>query len=128
MSKFKKIFKFIPFLFFFVILGNYKLVYISGNSMLPTLPNGSYAVVDTNLYKLFQINRGDILLFRIEKEEVVKKIIGFPNEKIEVEGKEITLGNNEVYIIGINLPESIDSRNYGPILKKQILGKVVLNF
>ena len=79
-------------------------------------------------YKLFQINRGDILLFRIEKEEVVKKIIGFPNEKIEVEGKEITIGNNEVYIIGINLPESIDSRNYGPILKKQILGKVVLNF
>jgi signal peptidase I len=128
MSKFKKFFKFIPFLFFFVILGNYKLVYINGNSMLPTLPNGSYAIVDTNLYKLFQINRGDILLFRTEKEEVVKKIIGFPNEKIEVDGKEINLANDEIYIIGINLAESIDSRNYGPIFKKQIMGKVVLNF
>jgi type IV secretory pathway protease TraF len=96
--------------------------------MLPTLPNGSYAIVDTNLYKLFQINRGDILLFRTEKEEVVKKIIGFPNEKIEVAGKEINLANDEIYIIGINLAESIDSRNYGPISKKQIMGKVVLNF
>jgi len=128
MSKIKKFFKFIPFLFIFTILGNFKLVVINGNSMLPTLPNGSYAIVDTNLYKLFEINKGNIMLFKINQEEVVKKIIGFPNEKIEIEGNEITLAEDEVYIIGENPSESIDSRSYGPVKKRQILGKVVLNF
>lgn len=128
MSKFKKFAKFIPFLFFFVILGNYKLVIINGNSMLPTLPNGSYAIVDKNLYKLFEINKGDIMLFKIDQEEVVKKIAGFPNEIIEIENENLTLAGDEVFIIGENLPESIDSRSYGPINIKQIIGKVVINF
>ena len=96
--------------------------------MLPTLPNGSYAIVDYNLYKLFEINKGNIMLFKINQEEVVKKIVGFPNEKIEIDGNEITLAEDEVYIIGENPSESIDSRSYGPVNKRQILGKVVLNF
>jgi signal peptidase I len=96
--------------------------------MLPTLPNGSYAIVDKNLYKLFEINKGDIMLFKIDQEEVVKKIAGFPNETIEIENKDLTLAEDEVFIIGENLPESIDSRSYGPINIKQIIGKVVINF
>lgn len=128
MAKIKKIFKIVPFFIFFLLLFDLKLVVVTGNSMSPTLPNNSYALVDKYLFKLFKINQGDILLFRKDKEEVVKKIVGFPNSTINIEGKEIKLGENEIFILGENLPESIDSRTYGPLNIKNIIGKVVVNF
>lgn len=96
--------------------------------MYPTLENGNFAIVDKNLFKLFEIRKNDILLFQKDKEEVVKKIVGFPNETINIEGKEIKLNDSEIYLLGENLPESIDSRSYGPLNTKNIIGKVVLSF
>ena len=128
MIKFKKVWKFIPFLIFFFILFDFKLVVINGNSMQPTLPNGSYAIVDKYLFKLFEIRKNDILLFKKENEEVVKKIAGFPNEKILIENKEYELGPDEVFLLGENLPESIDSREYGALPTKSIQGKIVISY
>lgn len=128
MVKIKKVVKIIPFFFFFFLLFDLKLVQINGNSMSPTLPNKSYALVDKYLFKLFQINSGDILLFKKDNEEVVKKIIGFPNSKIVIEDKEIALSDNEIYVIGENLTESVDSRSYGPLNSKSIIGKIVISF
>jgi hypothetical protein len=128
MIKIKKVWKFIPFLIFFFILFDFKLVVINGNSMQPTLPNGSYAIVDKYLFKLFEIRKDDILLFKKENEEVVKKIAGFPNEKILIENKEYELGPDEVFLLGENLPESIDSREYGALPTKSIQGKIVISY
>ena len=128
MIKIKKVWKFIPFLIFFFILFDFKLVVINGNSMQPTLPNGSYAIVDKYLFKLFEIRKNDILLFKKENEEVVKKIAGFPNEKILIENKEYELGPDEVFLLGENLPESIDSRDYGALPTKSIQGKIVISY
>jgi phage repressor protein C with HTH and peptisase S24 domain len=96
--------------------------------MQPTLPNGSYAIVDKYLFKLFEIRKNDILLFKKENEEVVKKIAGFPNEKILIENKEYELGPDEVFLLGENLPESIDSREYGALPTKSIQGKIVISY
>jgi signal peptidase I len=96
--------------------------------MSPILQNGSFAIVDKNLFKLFEIKRNDILVFQKDKEEVVKKIAGFPLETITVENKVIELGEDEVYLLGENLRESIDSREYGPLSSKNIIGKVVISF
>jgi signal peptidase I len=128
MIKIKKVWKFIPFLIFFFILFDFKLVVINGNSMQPTLPNGSYAIVDKYLFKLFEIRKNDILLFKKENEEIVKKIAGFPNEKILIENKEYELGPDEVFLLGENLPESIDSREYGALPTKSIQGKIVISY
>ena len=128
MIKIKKVWKFIPFLIFFFILFDFKLVVINGNSMQPTLPNGSYAIVDKYLFKLFEIRKNNILLFKKENEEVVKKIAGFPNEKILIENKEYELGPDEVFLLGENLPESIDSRDYGALPTKSIQGKIVISY
>jgi signal peptidase I len=128
MIKIKKVWKFIPFLIFFFILFDFKLVVINGNSMQPTLPNGSYAIVDKYLFKLFEIRKNDILLFKKENEEVVKKISGFPNEKILIENKEYELGPDEVFLLGENLSESIDSREYGALPTKSIQGKIVISY
>lgn len=96
--------------------------------MSPTLKNGSFALVDLHLYKLFEIQKENLLLLKFENKEAVKKIVGFPGEKIILEDKKISLSEDEIYVLGENLKESIDSREYGPISKKQIIGKVVISF
>ncbi len=40
--------------------------------------------------------------------------------------REVKLGKNEYYVLGDNRPASSDSRSFGPIKKKSIIGKVVL--
>ena len=109
-------------------LFNFKVVKISGNSMKPILMSDSIAIVDSYTFKLMPLNKSDIYLFRVQGQEVLKKIRSFPNETTEHQGKNLVLEENQIYIIGENLPESIDSRSYGPILTNQILGKVVLSF
>jgi hypothetical protein len=96
--------------------------------MYPILKNNSFALVDKYLHKLFSVEKNQIMLFEINQKEVVKKIIGFPNEKMEINGKKIKLESDEIYIIGENLNESIDSREYGPIKTTSIIGKIVINF
>lgn len=123
--------KFKIFLSCFVLilfLFNYKIVKVQGDSMKPMITSGSIVVADRYLHKLFPILKDDILLVEIDNKEVVKKVVGFPNEKIEVEDKKIKLSNDEIYLLGENLEESIDSREYGPVKVSKILGKVVLNF
>ncbi len=111
-----------------LIFLNFKLVKVSGNSMSPILNNNSFALADKYLHKLFTIQKGDILLLDKDGKEIVKKIVGFPGEKIITESKTIVLDNDEIYILGENLKESIDSREYGPIKVSKIIGKVVLSF
>lgn len=111
-----------------LILFNFKVIKVQGNSMSPTIKNNSYAIVDKYLHKLFTIQKNQILLFLVDGHEVVKKIVGFPGENIEIEGKLISLENNEIFVLGENPKESIDSRSYGPLKTSQIIGKVVLVF
>lgn len=122
----KKIF-FLSFFLIFSLL-NFKLVKIQGNSMSPILKNNSYIITDKYFHKLWTIQKNDILLLNVGNKEVVKKVVGFPNEKILVEGKEIKLSKNEIYVLGENLAESVDSREYGPLNIDSIIGKVIMVF
>jgi len=123
-----KIFMFLTIFFLIFVLSNFKIVKISGESMYPLIHNESIAIIDQYTFKLFPLNKSDIYLFRVSNEEVLKKIKFFPNEKVVFENKNYILQENEIYIIGENLSKSIDSREYGPVNIKQILGKVVISF
>lgn len=119
---------FLTIFFLIFVLSNFKIVKISGESMYPLIHNESIAIIDQYTFKLFPLNKSDIYLFRVSNEEVLKKIKFFPNEKVVFENKNYILQENEIYIIGENLSKSIDSREYGPVNIKQILGKVVISF
>lgn len=87
---------------------------IKGNSMLPTLKSGDCVVFNPEL----KPNAGDIILFHhpfIQNLKVVKRI-----SEISAEGNYIVLGDNP--------SESTDSRSYGAILAKDVLGVAVGKF
>ena len=96
--------------------------------MYPILENNSFALADKYLHKLFTVQKEDILLLEVGGKEVVKKIVGFPGERIVVDNKIVKLENHEIFVLGENLPESIDSREYGPVNISNIIGKIVLSF
>lgn len=76
--------------------------------MFPTLKNGEHILV---LRFFLSLKEGDIIIVKdiIEKKSLVKRI-----KKSD---------NGRYYVIGDNEKESTDSRHFGWVKRKQILGK-----
>jgi len=130
---------------------------VSGSSMVPTFTNGEYLIVDELSYKLGEPERGDVVIFRYpndQKKFFIKRIIGLPNEIVEIDGSTITITNEETeekiklnepyvknisennirfelrddeyYVMGDNRTASSDSRYWGAVPKKLLIGKAFL--
>lgn len=89
-------------------------VQIRGYSMLPTLQDGEYVLVDTLSYRLHAPNRGDIIIFHppvAPSQNYVKRVIGLPGDRVEVR-------HGTVYIDGTALSEPYihmpDTYSWGP--------------
>jgi signal peptidase I len=121
---------------------------VSGDSMSPHLNKGDYIIID-KYDKSYE--RDDVIVYYVSEDEtgdvhLIKRIVGLPTEKIEIKdgslyingtllkdsyistpilGKvDLTLQNNEYYVLGDNNAKSLDSRVSGPITRDQIIGKV----
>jgi len=62
-------------------------------SMLPTLQDGNYLLISRQAYRMENISRGDIIVFRSgiqdkdgNKELLIKRVIGLPGDVITVAG------------------------------------------
>jgi signal peptidase I len=107
-------------------------------------------------------NRGDIVVFNepqiddnAQGKQLIKRVVGLPNERITIEDNQITIFNDEhpegfipdiapdalpsqtpmsedilipeghIYVIGDNRGNSLDSRSFGPISSDNIVGKLI---
>jgi signal peptidase I len=130
---------------------------VSGASMDPTFEDGQYLIIDEISYRLNNPQRDDVVVFRYPNDQTkffIKRIIGLPNEIVDIKGSVITitnteyplglvldqsyiknvaennthleLKNDEYFVMGDNRPASSDSRYWGAVSRKLLIGKVFL--
>lgn len=123
-------------------------VRVDGNSMRKTLEDGDILL----LYKMAKFERNDIIVLdeKEDNEIIIKRIIALPGETIKIQNgkiyindkeyndefaygdtsdyEQVTLGEDEYFILGDNRLISKDSRYFGTITEDEIIGKVVFRF
>ena len=122
-------------------------VIVDGISMDPTLKNGDILILN-------ELNRsyhyGDIVVINLKNEQIIKRVIGVPGDKVEYKGgilylngnikednyskatKDFSLSSlgydsipdNYYLVLGDNRSVSYDSRYIGLISKNDIMGTV----
>ena len=95
--------------------------------MLPTFSPGDRIVVSRAAYLWRSPVKGDVIVcghpFDIEKP-LLKRVAGVPGDRVVIGEKEYQLGAEEWHVTGDNPNGSSDSRSFGPIERRQIIGKV----
>jgi signal peptidase I len=81
---------------------------VSGHSMMPVLPPGTY-VWGKRRYKKLQV--GDTVIFEHQGKEKIKRIS--------------QIKDNELYVLGDHPEASTDSRQFGWIDEKFVIAKVI---
>lgn len=129
-------------------------VRVDGPSMDTTLAQGQILILDKVKYRKDDIKRFDIVVVKVNNKKLIKRVIGLPNEKVDIKDNKIyingkvlkenygsskaddynfeekmgmeKLPGNGYFVVGDNRAISADSRyeEVGFIRREQILGKV----
>ena len=129
-------------------------VKVDGPSMNTTLENGQILILDKFKYRKDEIQRYDIVVVKLDNKKIIKRVIGLPNETIEVQNNKVFANSVEVdnsftssktddfkledigllkvpgdsyFVMGDNRAVSLDSRypEVGTIKRDRIIGKAV---
>ena len=127
------------------------LGYVPSLSMFPTLQVGDFPIVRQDAYENGRVpQRGDIVVFMHDGERMCKRVVGLPGERVVVglgnvlvagvvlsepylnpstsrskQPLEGVLLRDTYLLMGDNRGDSIDSREFGPVVVSDIKGKVV---
>jgi signal peptidase I len=126
---------------------------VRGASMHPAFGSGDYLFINEIGYRFNDPQRGDVIIFRPPQNTsqfYIKRIIGIPGDTVKVEDGKIwlsndassfelldedyvvgltpgkalkTLGSDEYFVLGDNRSASSDSRNWGAVSRKNVIGK-----
>jgi len=112
--------------------------------MNPSLLEGDEILLKKIFFK-YAPSRFDIVKVNLGKLSYIKRVIGLPNENLKLNNNivcinnkelvekyefieteysplEISLGNKEIFLMGDNRIDSIDSRKLGPFELKDVVG------
>jgi signal peptidase I len=126
-------------------------VRVDGLSMLPTLQDGEFVLVNRLAYRIGEPARGDIVVFRSTTNfdlDLIKRIIGVPGDDVRVaDGRVVVNGlalsepyiNAEprysgewsvpqgyLFVLGDNRNDSSDSHAWGLLPIQNVIGKAIL--
>jgi signal peptidase I len=131
--------------------------YIPSESMVPTLLVGDRVFVNKFVYRFWEPERGDIIVFRSvegEGEDLIKRVVGAPGDRVAIingvlhvngepqeepyvrDGRPLDegvysrtrLSEGEVFAMGDNRANSRDSRFFGPVPVDNIEGEAFVIF
>jgi signal peptidase I len=94
--------------------------FIPSGSMEPTLRTGDRILVSKFTYRVWEIRRGDIIVFRYPlnpNKDFVKRVVGLPGERIEMKDGFVQINSRplgEVYPTALPGGDRACSSNYGP--------------
>lgn len=121
----------------------FSFVVVHGVSMMDNLHDKDIMFLDKISVNFNNIKRFDIVVVDTKDEQIIKRVIGLPGEKVEYKDNKlyvnnklvkddhtekitsnfnVTLDKNEYYVLGDNRTNSLDSRVLGPIKKSKIRG------
>ena len=90
-----------------------RLLKVSGSSLLPEYRDGDFVLVSKIPYLFGAIKPGDVIAFRHQRyATLIKQVHSVAPER------------DEIYVIGTH-EHSLDSRQFGPIGRKDVLGKTI---
>jgi signal peptidase I len=128
-------------------------VRVDGFSMLPTLHDGEFVLVNKLAYHTGSPTRGDIIVFRSvdprSNQDLIKRVIGLPGDMIAIRsGKVIVNGQaldepyiaaapnyngewppvpqDDLFVLGDNRNDSSDSHAWGFLPIQNVVGKALL--
>jgi signal peptidase I len=135
----------------------FQAFFIPSESMETTLFENDRILVNKVSYRLHDVNRGDVVVFRRpddqpgEIRDLIKRVIGLPGETVEgrdstiyineqllvepyLDGNRfgdfgpITVPEDELFMMGDNRDQSLDSRRFGTIGEERIIGRAFFLF
>ncbi len=125
---------------------------VSGSSMVEALLDGDRILVAEVTPLIDPLVTGDTVVFAMDREVLVKRIVAGPGDRVAMEDgrirrngalvpedipserdshdtfPEYLMQEQEYFMLGDNRRVSIDSRDFGPVDRTQVLGKVFLRF
>lgn len=91
----------------------FQLIKVSGKSLLPEYQEGDFVLVAKVPFFLKRIQQGDVVVFD-------HPVYGLMIKRVD----HLIPEKDEIFVVGTHV-FSVDSREFGPISRKALIGKVV---